>query len=335
MPNYTKNQRGHTIRIPPCHTKLLKKNLRTPTLLLSQEKIALPVYLLLTSMNPKRVGVVGFGSLGSYLVNHILDHPQQFELVFVWNRNIEKVDADSRIPKSAILRNLDELSAESHAVDLIVEVSHPSITEKYAAKFLQMADYFVGSPTAFASENLDSLVKACQEKQEFPYGMFVPAGALWGVHDIKKMADIGTLRGLKVTMKKHPDSFRLSGEPQAALEAGKDVDGPVVLYDGPLRRLCPCAPSNVNTMACAALASGSQLGFDKVEALLVADKSLTAHVIEVEVIGPTNSSGDTFNVKTVRYNPAAQNAVTGSATYVSFVSSLEIAGGKGPGIHFC
>ena len=39
---------------------------------------------------------------------------------------------------------------------------------------------------------------------------------------------------------------------------------------GPLRPLCPLAPNNVNTMACAAIA-GHNVGFDNLEAVLVAD----------------------------------------------------------------
>ena len=58
-------------------------------------------------------------------------------------------------------------------------------------------------------------------------------------------------------MKKHP---RASGSPTprstrgAAAEAEGSSAGEVLLYDGPVRGLCPLAPSNVNTMACAALA---------------------------------------------------------------------------------
>ena len=42
-----------------------------------------------------------------------------------------------------------------------------------------------------------------------------------------------------------------------------------------------------------------------------------------------------FSVKTVRSNPADPGAVTGSATYNSFLSSIMRAGGKGQGIHLC
>ena len=71
------------------------------------------------------------------------------------------------------------------------------------------------------------------------------------------------------------------------------------------------------------------------QARLVADPSLTAHVIDIVVDGPTGADGSTFRVTTERYNPAAAGAVTGNATYASFLSSLLNVGGRGSGVHMC
>ena len=57
-----------------------------------------------------------------------------------------------------------------------------------------------------------------------------------------------------------------------------------------------------------------------------------AHIVEVDAVG----TGDPpFTVRTVRDNPARPGAVTGDATYNSFLASLLRSGGRGPGIHFC
>ena len=56
--------------------------------------------------------------------------------------------------------------------------------------------------------------------------------------------------------------------------------------------------------------------------------------MEVEVTGPSKNGRD-FTVETVRRNPADPGAVTGSATYASFYSSLLRARGKGKGLHLC
>jgi aspartate dehydrogenase len=111
---------------------------------------------------------------------------------------------------------------------------------------------------------------------------------------------------------------------------------PIFMLQGPVRALCPLAPNNVNTMACASLAAHN-LGFDKVKAKLVADSRLQSHVIEIEVEGPrfSNEPDDVFRVKTVRDNPAKPGAVTGNATYASFLISLLRAHDRGPGFHLC
>jgi aspartate dehydrogenase len=178
------------------------------------------------------------------------------------------------------------------------------------------------------------------------------------------MAFRGTLRGLRVVMKKHPSSLKLSGALALTLsgviKAG--ASGETVLYEGPVRELCPMAPNNVNTMACAALA-GHTLGFDGTVAQLVCDSSLESHIVEITVDGPGTvlkhaavggaSEGSTtatagagvgggtsggrsvgFHVHTARVNPAKVGAVTGNATYASFLSSLHLAGGRGDGLHF-
>jgi len=114
-------------------------------------------------------------------------------------------------------------------------------------------------------------------------------------------------------------------------------------------------------MACAALAAVN-LGLDKTQAKLVADDRLDAHVIgtpspcplvvllpghgrrihpltpitlEIEVTGPETPGYGEFKVVTVRSNPAPPGAVTGQATYGSFLSSLLRAHGRGKGFHFC
>jgi predicted dinucleotide-utilizing enzyme len=47
-------------------------------------------------------------------------------------------------------------------------------------------------------------------------------------------------------------------------------DDPLILYEGPVRNLCPLAPNNVNTMAAASIIAHN-LGFDRVVGCLVAD----------------------------------------------------------------
>ena len=277
-----------------------------------------------------KLGIVGFGSLGKYIYNAAKENPE-IEVVWVWNRSLEALQ---ELPEELHLNNLDNVGDKAK-VDLIVEVAHPSITKNYGAMFLKHANYFVGSPTCFADAQVEEEIRGALVN--CPYSVYVPSGALWGAQDIRKMACRGTLHGLSVTMKKHPSSLKLEGELKEKLEQVKkeDKDGEIVLYEGSVRGLCPLAPNNVNTMAAAALA-GFNLGFDKVEARLVCDKSLDAHVIDIVASAAPNTNGHSFKVSTERYNPAAVGAVTGSATYESFLSSILLAHSQAPSqIHLC
>lgn len=288
-----------------------------------------------SSLKKRSVAVVGYGSLGQFLVHKILTDPKtvaQFELAWVWNRSFEKLEAEE-IPSHCKLKDLSDALPPC---DLIVEVSHPEITKAWGAKFLKHADFYIGSPTALADRALEAELRAAA--MESGHGLYVPAGALWGAVDIAKMADRNSLGGLCITMKKHPESLKLEGALQAKLEAlladKAKPAGEHLLFEGSVRDLCPMAPNNVNTMAAAAVAAHT-LGFDGVQARLVADFALETHVIEIEVSGKPLADGSVFQCKTNRVNPAPPGAVTGTATYASFHSSLFFAQGKGAGMHLC
>ena len=68
-----------------------------------------------------RVGVVGYGHLGQYLVDSIKSHPD-LELAWVWNRSSLK----GKLEDAVILEDLNDCGRDNP--DVIVEVAHPDIT---------------------------------------------------------------------------------------------------------------------------------------------------------------------------------------------------------------
>lgn len=50
----------------------------------------------------------------------------------------------------------------------------------------------IGSPTALADGAVEREVVG--EARNGTHGLYVPAGAFWGGHDVQKMADRGTLK---------------------------------------------------------------------------------------------------------------------------------------------
>ena len=300
----------------------------------SYQKVTLPVPSSMASSSKCRVGIVGFGHLGQFLYEKICNDPlisAKLEVGFVWNRSPEKITSYAGatvVTPSLILDKLENVG--NFKVDVIAEVSHPDIAKEFGVKILEHADLFIGSPTALADESFEANL---QEAASGTHGVYIPSGALWGADDIQKMANLGTLRSLTVTMKKHPASLKVLA-PLDELVKNHVSGQENVIYEGPVRALCPLAPNNVNTMACAALA-GHTLGFDKTVARLVADDRLSAHVIVVEAVGPETPGFGEFVVRSERTNPAPPGAVTGQQTFLSFLASLLRANGRGSGFHFC
>jgi aspartate dehydrogenase len=282
----------------------------------------------------RKIVVFGYGKTGQYLTEKITEHPR-LEIAFVWNRSRSRFEG-STLPErlwrseQTPAEALDTYVAAHGTPDLMVEVSHPDLIRENIAGWLHIAPVLVSSLTAFADPETLTRMNSAAEK----HPCFLAVGAAWGIQDIVKMNQSGTLEGLKMTMRFHADALRLQSplkEKLAAYCADKHQINPIVLYEGSVRNLAPLAPNNVNTMTCLALA-GSRIGLDRTVAVLEAGKMDTAHEITLEVTGP-----DGFRVVTQRINPAQKGAVTGAETYRSFWNSLLAAldSRLDNGVHFC
>jgi predicted dinucleotide-utilizing enzyme len=298
-----------------------------------------------------RVGIIGFGSLGQFLFHRIQTDVAAkaagLEVAFVWNRTTDKLQPPAGVEYDAAAHGTtlpspdqiltaidDEAAIRAYRPDVLVEVAHPNLYRAHGAMWLRVAHVFVGSPTAFADAELVATLQAELAKlaQAAPTPvapqrvLYVPKGALWGAEDIAAMAARGTIASLHITMRKPASSTRL-GEPlQSKLDAflaASGDDDELVVYDGPIGPLCPLAPNNVNTMACAALASGAAVGFANGRGTLIVDRNSDCHIITVTVEGkllPGRSKP--FSATSTRVNPCDPGAVTATATFVSFFSSM-------------
>ncbi|KHJ86196.1 homoserine dehydrogenase, NAD binding domain protein [Oesophagostomum dentatum] len=82
----------------------------------------------------KRVGVIGCGHLGQFLVNE-LNRLENFEVIRIWNRTAD--ETKGILPLEQIVE--EKLSD----IDLVVEVAHPAIIRQYASVILDSCDLFV------------------------------------------------------------------------------------------------------------------------------------------------------------------------------------------------
>lgn len=213
-----------------------------------------------------RIGVVGYGYIGRFIVGRIAESGGRFETAFVHNRSPAALDG-----LDSALRLADPGEAASRRPDLIVECAHPSISARYGADFLAFADYMPLSVTALA----DDALRARMEAAAAAHGtrLIVPAGALLGGDEL--LMRRGGWDRVRITFRKHPDNLDFS-------ESGFDpaaIDGETLLYEGPVRGVAALYPRNVNTMVTCALVS---TGLDACEARLIADPALDRAVAEVE-----------------------------------------------------
>lgn len=216
-----------------------------------------------TSTKKVRIGILGYGSLGQHIHNQVQLKGEKlgFEIAFIWNRT---ESALSQLPQELVLRKIEDFRLRQP--DLVIEVAHPDVTKQFGSDILSHCDYFIGSPSVLADRQLEANLNDAISKSH--KRLFVPNGALWGTQDIRRMSNAGKLEALEIEMRFHPHSLKLSGN---LFDLNAQVDStPVTLFMGPIRELCPLAPNNTNTMACAAIA-GYCLGFDKVIGRLVSD----------------------------------------------------------------
>ena len=93
-------------------------------------------------------------------------------------------------------------------------------------------------------------------------------------------AAVGGLDSVTVTVRKDPSAWK-----GTVAESLCDLDAltePKVVFDGPVREGARLYPQNVNISAAAAIAG---LGLDRTRVVIVADPTITTHIVELEAAG--------------------------------------------------
>ncbi len=260
-----------------------------------------------------RIGLVGYGYIGSYVYEQITTRPELgLDIAFVHNRSPGRV-AD--LPPEHVLEDLGAFAGRNP--DLVVEVAHPDITRDRGRAFLEAADYMPLSLTAFADAGLKAGL--LETARTAGTRLFVPHGAVVGLDALEEGRE--TWDEVSVVMKKPVRSLDFSNAP--GIDPA-EITAETTLFDGTAREICPLFPRNVNSHAAVALAG---IGFDRTRSVLIADPALEASIIEVEARG----GGVEISIR--RENP--MKGVSGVMTLVSTLASIGRAKGDAPGLRVC
>ena len=263
-------------------------------------------------MADARIGIIGYGYIGSYVYEQITTRPELgLDIAFVYNRSKDRVAA---LPGEVVLDDLADFAGKP--ADLIVELAHPSISREWGTAFLEHTDYMPLSLTALADTELEN--ELLETAAGNGHCLYIPHGAIVGLEALNEGKE--TWEEVKMVMKKPVRSLDFSDvdiDP-----AG--IEAETTIYDGPARGICPLYPRNVNSHAAVALGG---IGFDRTHSVLVADPALEVSIIEIE------ARGQGVEIQIRRSNP--MKGVTGVFTLVSTLASICRATAPGAGGQIC
>ncbi|MBJ67846.1 MAG: hypothetical protein CME28_07545 [Gemmatimonadetes bacterium] len=260
-----------------------------------------------------RVGLIGFGYLGSFVYEQMIARPELgLDVAFVYNRSVERLQD---VHPEHILGDLHNFAERNP--DLVVELAHPDISRQFGGAFLACADYMPLSLTCLADVDLERYL--LDTAGDNSTRLCVPHGAVIGLDALSEGRDMWD--EVSITMKKPPRSIDFSDCPTYCAE---DIEEETVLYDGPTRRVCALFPRNVNSHAATAMAG---VGFERTRSVLVADPALDVSVIELSARG----RGVEIDIR--RANP--MQGVSGVLTLLSSLASIGRASGPRDPLFIC
>lgn len=249
----------------------------------------------------KRIGLAGFGFIGSYLYDQLKEN-REISVAAVWEPLAEKT---ASLDKHIICKDLDDLG--SRPLEVIVEAAHADVVKDLWPRIRSGADLMISSMTCLSDPDFRFRVE--HEAKQQGRKVFLPHGAvlgLDGLHDGRSL-----LETVSITTTKHPANLGMPGS---------EIKGPEVVFEGSTLEACRVFPRNVNVHAAIALAG---LGFEETRSVVIADPDTRKMHHRIEVRG----RGLNWNLEIESF--AAGN-VSGSYTPESLHRSLvRVLSGQG------
>lgn len=212
-----------------------------------------------------RLGLIGYGAIGRHIETAGIE-------------GVELAAVLVRRPRDDPRLTHDPAGFFAERLDVVAECAGHEAVRAHGLRVLEHgADLLVTSVGAFTDEALFERVLAAARANG--RRLILPSAGI-GALDILSSAAVGGLDRVTVTVRKDPSAWK-----GTVAETLVDLDGltaPHVVFDGPVRQGARLYPQNVNISAAAAIAG---LGLDRTRVVIVADPTLTTHVVELEAEG--------------------------------------------------
>ena len=216
-----------------------------------------------------KLGMIGYGAIGKHV---------DAALKAGGIENLKLVAALVKRPRSEGILTHEPERFFAHTFDAVAECAGHEAVRAYGQRVLEGgADFLVTSVGAFTDTALlDRRLAAARASGR---KLILPSGGI-GALDILSSAAVGGLDSVTVTVRKDPSAWKGTvAETLVDLDA---LTAPHTVFDGPVREGARLYPQNVNISAAAALAG---LGLDKTRVVIVADPTLSTHIVELEAKG--------------------------------------------------
>lgn len=259
-------------------------------------------------MQPVRVGLIGFGTIGQGVAELIREGKAgQTELVSVLVRSPERVP-DGAAEQYGCRFTDDAADFLAVELDVVVEAAGHEAVRAYAEHVLRSnKDLMVAAIGAFAEPGLWERV--CRTAHEHGRRVYLPSGAIAGL-DAVSSAALGELEEVTHAIRKPPGGLL---PPDEAAEVERSGE-PRELFAGSAREAAPRYPENVNVAAALSLAG---IGLDRTRVRVVADPSVTKNTHDIRV------RGDFGELRIVMQNvPSETNPRTGRIVARSMAKAL-------------
>jgi len=212
-----------------------------------------------------KLGLIGYGAIGKHVEAADLE-------------NIELVSVLVKRPRPDGKLTHEPERFFAHRFDAVAECAGHEAVRMHGQRVLERgADFLVTSVGAFTDTALfDRLLAAGKANGR---RLILPSAGI-GALDILSSAAVGGLDSVTVTVRKDPSAWK--GTVAETLCGLDTLTEPKTLFDGPVREGARLYPQNVNISAAAAIAG---LGLDRTRVVIVADPTITTHIVELEARG--------------------------------------------------
>jgi aspartate dehydrogenase len=222
----------------------------------------------LTDPRARRVGLIGYGAIGSVVASRLVARDvRSAELVGIYSR---RRLVDPPAPQVGV----DELIAMS---EVVVEAAGHQAVRDYAVPILEAGvDLVLVSVGALGDTDLEAAIRAAG-----PGRLIICTGAIGGIDLLRSAHRMAALDRVQLTTTKRPGVLVQPWMDEALvaqLEAGAST---TTVFDGSAREAAARFPKSINVAATLALTLNN---WDLVRVRIVADPqaSHTRHVIEVD-----------------------------------------------------